>query len=274
MKLAADFREIARNVLRGKWPVAILTGFLASVMGACIISNGGGTSGNNNNNSSQHTLSDNLNLAQWRTTLQVILGVLILWIIATLIVSGAGKLGYAIFNLNLVDGKEARVSDLFSQFHRLGEGFVMNLLMALYTLLWSLLFVIPGIIKTYSYAMTPYIMAEHPALTADEAITESRRIMDGNKMRLFCLCFSFIGWGLLCTLPTIALMAIVFGRLRATGDLSLLFWLIPCGIPSFVGSLFLVPYQQAAFAAFYRDVAGTPQTEEAELPQVDEEWMA
>ena len=90
MKLAADFREIARNVLRGKWPVAILTGFLASVMGACIISNGGGTSGNTNN-SSQISLSDNLNLAQWRTTLQVILGVLILWIIATLIVSGAGK---------------------------------------------------------------------------------------------------------------------------------------------------------------------------------------
>ena len=104
MNLAADFREIARNVLRGKWPVAILTGFLASVMGACIISNGGGTSGNNNN-SSQISLSDNLNLAQWRTTLQVILGVLILWIIATLIVSGAAKLGYAIFNLNLVDGK-------------------------------------------------------------------------------------------------------------------------------------------------------------------------
>ena len=104
MKLAADFREIARNVLRGKWPVAILTGFLASVMGACIISNGGGTSGNNNN-SSQHTLSDNLDLAPLRTALQVILGVLILWIIMNLIVSGAGKLGYAIFNLNLVDGK-------------------------------------------------------------------------------------------------------------------------------------------------------------------------
>ena len=273
MKLAADFREIARNVLRGKWPVAILTGFLASVMGALIISNGGGTSGNNNN-SSQISLTDNLNLAPLRTALQVILGVLILWILATLIVSGAGKLGYAIFNLNLVDGKEAKVSDLFSQFHRLGEGIVMNLLMSLYTILWSLLFIIPGIIKTYSYAMTPYILAEHPALTADEAITESRRIMDGNKMRLFCLCFSFVGWGLLCTLPTVILMTIVFSRLNTTGDLSLLFWLIPCGIPHFVGSLFLVPYEQAAFAAFYRDVAGTSQTEEAKLPQVEGEWMA
>ena len=170
MKLAADFRELARNALRGKWPVAVLTGFLASLMGALLVSNGGGTSGNNNDSSSI-SLADNLDLAPLRTALQVILGVLILWIIMNLIVSGAGKLGYAIFNLNLVDGKEARVSDLFSQFHRLGEGFVMNFLMALYTLLWSLLFVIPGIIKSYSYAMTPYIMAEHPALTADEAAT-------------------------------------------------------------------------------------------------------
>jgi len=272
MKLAADFREIARNVLRGKWPVAILAGFLASVMGACILSNGGGTSGNRGE-SNGVDLSPN-SVRQWITVIYIILAVLIIWLIMNLIVSGAGKLGYAIFNLNLVDGKEAKVSDLFSQFHRLGEGFVMNLLMALYTFLWSLLFVIPGIIKTYSYAMTPYIMAERPALTADEAITESRRIMDGNKMRLFCLCFSFIGWGLLCTLPTIALMAIVFGRLKATGDLSLLFWLIPCGIPSFVGSLFLVPYQQAAFAAFYRDVAATPQTEQDVMPQIEGEWTA
>ena len=66
------------------------------------------------------------------------------------------------------------------------------------------LLVIPGIVKTYSYAMTPYIMSEHPSLTANEAITESRRIMDGNKWRLFCLDFSFIGWELLCSLPLYA----------------------------------------------------------------------
>ena len=52
--------------------------------------------------------------------------------------------------------------------------------------------------------MTPYIMSEHPSLTANEAITESRRIMDGNKWRLFCLDFSFIGWELLCALPLYA----------------------------------------------------------------------
>ena len=49
----------------------------------------------------------------------------------------------------------------------------------LYIALWSLLLVIPGIVKSYSDAMTPYIMSEHPSLTANEAITESRRIMNG-----------------------------------------------------------------------------------------------
>ena len=208
------------------------------------------------------------------TLIYIALVVLVIWMLVCLVISGAGKFGYAIFNLKLVDGKEAKVSDLFSQFHRLGDGFLMNLLMGLYTFFWSLLLVIPGIIKSYSYSMTPYIMAEHPEMTVNEAITESRRVMDGNKVRLFCLAFSFIGWGLLCVLPSVILMSIVLIRLNATGDLSQLFWLIPAGIPSFVGSLFLVPYEQAAFAAFYRDVAGTPQTEEAELPQVEGEWMA
>ena len=198
----------------------------------------------------------------WITVLLVLLSVLVIWILVTLVISGAAKLGYALFNLNLVDGKEIRVSQLFSQLHRLGDGFMMNILIAVYTLLWSLLFVIPGIIKRYSYAMTPYILAEHPEMKPDEAITESRRIMDGNKLRLFCLAFSFIGWDMLCVLPTVILMALVILRLQETNSLSTLLWMIPCGIPAFMGSLFLNPYQQAAFAAFYRDVAGVKEPEE------------
>ena len=94
------------------------------------------------------------------------------------------RLGYARFNLNLADGRDAALSDLASQKHRLWDGFCMNFLQGLYVALWSLLLFIPGVVKAYSYAMTPYIMAEHPGLTANEAITESRRIMDGNKWRL------------------------------------------------------------------------------------------
>lgn len=64
-------------------------------------------------------------------------------------------------------------------------------------MLWSILFVIPGYIALYRYAMTPYIMAENENLSVMEAITESKQIMMGNKWRLFCLDLSFLGWELL-----------------------------------------------------------------------------
>ncbi len=254
MKLAADFREIARNALKGKWPVAILTGFLASLMGAQTFSGGGG-SGGSGSSSTGRTILDAVDAQRLLTLIYIVLALLIVWLLVTLLIGGAGKLGYAIFNMKLVDGEAVRVSDLFSQFHRFTDGLVMNLLMAIYTLLWSLLLVIPGIVKSFSYAMTPYILAEHPEMTANEAITESRRIMDGNKFRLFCLSFSFIGWRLLCSLPSIIPMVILLTRMNATGNIALLFWLIPCAIPVFIGLLFLTPYQEAAIAAFYRDIA-------------------
>ena len=93
--------------------------------------------------------------------------------------------------------------------------------------MWSLLLIIPGIIARYSYAMTGYILAEHPELTADEAITSSKAMMEGNRFRLFCLELSFIGWGILC--------AFTFG----------------------IGNLWLRPYKQTAIAAFYREISGT-----------------
>ncbi len=96
-----------------------------------------------------------------------------------------------------------------------------------YVLLWSLLLIIPGIIATYSYAMTEFILAEHPDLTASEAIAQSKEMMSGNRWRLFCLHFSFIGWDILSSLTL--------------------------GI----GNLWLRPYKQAANAAFYREISGT-----------------
>lgn len=70
-----------------------------------------------------------------------------LWAILQLIVGGAVQLGYAHFNLNLVDGNDAAISDLFSQKDRLWDGFCMKFLQGLYIALWSLLLVIPGIVK-------------------------------------------------------------------------------------------------------------------------------
>ena len=261
MKYAADFRGIARNALRGCWPVAVLTGFVASLIGAGIASTGGGSGSNSNNRVSRGELNNFFQSALWHQIKPVVITLLVLvfiWSIIQIIIGGAGKLGYAKFNLNLVDNKDAVFSDLFSQFDRLGAGFCMNFLTGLYIVLWTLLFIIPGIIKSFSYAMAPYILAEHPEMTASEAITESRHMMDGNKWRLFCLDFSFIGWNLLCSLPVIVVVFALTGSiLRSGADAYALLWIIPISIPLSAGFLFLRPYEEAAWAAFYRDVSGT-----------------
>ena len=135
--------------------------------------------------------------------------------------------GYAKFNLNLVDRNKASFENLFEYFSNWKTTTITRLLRALYTFLWSLLFIIPGIVAGFSYAMTEYILAENPDLTPDEAIQASKSMMMGNRWRLFCLQFSFIGWDILATLA--------FG----------------------LGHLWLTPYKQAAYAAFYREVSGT-----------------
>ena len=270
MKYAADFRAEARDALRGRWPVAILTGFVASLIGACIAT-GGGSGSSSSNNDSRGALIQEFQMTefwlQYRTIIIAIIVVLVIWLIVTIVIGGAGKLGYAIFNLKLVDNKEVEFKDLFSQFHRLGDGFCMNFLMALYTLLWMLLLIVPGIIKTFSYAMTPYILAENPAMTATEAITESRRIMDGNKWRLFCLSFSFIGWALLCAAPVLIAIGILAGIALRTQNILTLLWIIPLSIPLSAGALFLNPYQEASWAAFYRDISATTVTPDPALPE-------
>ena len=256
MKYAEDFREIARNALKGNWRLAAFVGFLAALMGGGL---GVKTPSSNwsSNSESTSNIFENLNINISPEAIKIILIcvlVLLVWAIVLIVISGAATLGYAVFNLKLIDGEEVSTHDLFSQFNRIGDGFWMNLGVGLYTFLWSLLFVIPGIIKSYSYSMTPFIMAENPGMKVDAAITESRRIMDGNKWRLFCLNFSFIGWQLLCLIPDIISFAVRFYLASVTGNYAFLLLIIPCGIPSFIGGLFLRPYMSAAMTAFYREI--------------------
>lgn len=81
--------------------------------------------------------------------------------------------------------------------HRFGRNVLTMFLRDLFTCLWTLLFIIPGLVKSYSYRMVPYILSDNEEMTATEAITKSREIMNGNKWRSFVLDLSFIGWILL-----------------------------------------------------------------------------
>ena len=114
--------------------------------------------------------------------------------------------------------------DLFSGFDIFGNAFVLNLLITLKVIAWSLLFVIPGIVAAYRYSMATYIMAENPGMQATEAIERSKALMDGRKGDLFCLDLSFIGWALLATLT------------------------------AGIGYLWLTPYMTVSRAAFYRSL--------------------
>lgn len=117
------------------------------------------------------------------------------------------------------------LENLFDGFRggRYTRVFCAMFLVNLFTFLWTLLLIIPGIMKAFSYALTPYILLDEPELTAKQAITRSCEIMQGRRWKLFCLYLNFIGWGILSLLT--------FG----------------------IGILWLVPYMNASFAAFYED---------------------
>ena len=133
--------------------------------------------------------------------------------------------GYAKYNIELVNYRKASIVEIFKYFKYAGKSIKANLLVLLKVFLWSLLFIIPGIIAAYSYAMVPYILAENPNLSPKEVLDLSKKMMKGNKWRFFCLEFSFIGWYLLCILT--------FG----------------------IGYVLLAPYPVAANACFYKDVS-------------------
>ena len=130
--------------------------------------------------------------------------------------------------------KELDLGKMFEGFKDYIRIMLTNLLRGIYTLLWMLLLIIPGIIKMYSYSMTNYILLDDPDLKYNSAIEKSMAMMKGHKMDLFLLDLSMIGWFVLS--------------------------IITCGI----GFLFLAPYNLTAHAHFYEDLKAEEQQNIAE----------
>lgn len=226
---ASEIRARARQSLKGHYWNAVLVAFIAAIFGALIL--GGGF----NIDLDAEELRDGFKSIpeRWFPYLLSGLGFGSILGIVSFVLGGVVQMGYAKYLLDQYDGQEGTVKDLFSMFDYFKAGFLQALLRSLFVFLWSLLLVIPGIIKGLSYSMTPFILAENPNMTAREAINASKELMDGHKGELFWLELTFIGWILLCAL---------------TGG---------------IGTFFLAPYQNAAYAAFYRDIT-RPNTVTAE----------
>ena len=144
--------------------------------------------------------------------------------IATILISGPLSIGSVVYFTNIAKGQKPTFETLGVGFKDFFSNFLLYSLIAIYVFLWSLLFLIPGIVKMYSYFMAYYIKSENPDMPAEQAILASMQLMQGHKLRLFILTLSFIGW--------IILACLTLG----------------------IGFLWLTPYINTTLASFYLDL--------------------
>jgi uncharacterized membrane protein len=124
-----------------------------------------------------------------------------------LLIAPALNLSLIMIYLALGQNVRPSVADTLKGLDLFGKSLWLAIITSFFTFLWSLLFIIPGIVKGYAYLMAPYILADNPSMTAREALKESVRITNGHKGDLFVLQLSFIGWVLLVPL-TLGLIVI------------------------------------------------------------------
>lgn len=242
MVYASELRAKARTALSSNWGLAILSLILFSVitnMVATIILIGSDFSTlisdysallillSTETSNSAETLEA---LQALNISLQAINTKISLSNLINLVISGPLTLGLAYIYLDMARNKKANIAFLFKGFGKFVNSFVLMLLMSIFIALWTLLFIIPGIVKTFSYSMSFYILADNPNMRGSEALKESMYMMNGNKWRLFCLNFSFIGWILLSCLSL--------------------------GI----GFIWLAPYMEAANIQFYEELKNRSNT--------------
>lgn len=205
--IAKDYRKLAWGKLSGKWGVFALIFFIYYIILGALEGTGGVDVQNQANT--------------------VIIGLLS---IVSFILMGPFEYGLKGASLKVSNAEVIKVENLFDGFKDFSRAFLLNVINSIFVFLWSLLFIIPGIIKVISYSMSYYIIIENPNMSANDARKESMRIMQGNKWRYFCLQLSFIGWLLLSILT--------FGIL--------LYW--------------VNPYMYVANAEFYKSLKETEQT--------------
>lgn len=134
--------------------------------------------------------------------------------------------GQVVFILNMVRGLQNSLWNLMDGFQSFLRIIGLRILMAIFVSLWSLLFVIPGIVAAYRYRLALYLLLDHPEMGVMECIRESKRLMCGHKAELFILDLSFIGWALLSVIPFV--------------------------------SIYTIPYTEATYALYYCQLAAQP----------------
>lgn len=205
----AELKENAKKYFKFNYWKMVLVALVVMM-----VSGGGSSAGNSftrgaTNNSGYRHMSP-------AEAISIMVGLLIVVLVVMVI---AFALSAFLLNPLLVGAQRFFVVSHYqkAELGELGYGFsnsYMNVvktmfLKGLYIFLWSLLFVIPGIIKGYEYRMIPYILAENPGIDSKDAFAMSKQMMDGNKWNAFVLDLSFLGW-IILSLFTCGILSIFY----------------------------------------------------------------
>jgi uncharacterized membrane protein len=209
-----EITAAARNQLEGKWLYAIIAFFLISIIPSLLISN------------SPIKIPIEINTSNWQEHLSEKVQFNYSFFIS-LVLSGAFAFGGALFSLAVIRNNIATIELIFEGFKDLNRYFVLLatfLITTIFTWLWMLLLIVPGIIAALSYSMSYFILIDNPSLGSLEAIERSKQLMHGHKWQLFKLYLRFVGLGFLC--------------------------IFTLGI----GFLWLIPYANICLAQFYQQL--------------------
>ena len=249
---SSNLRALGRNALAGKWqsaiiavivytlcvqlPPAILNTLFGVDMGELYSMNMG--------------YSYNVGVDSYSTVYNSMPAYSPLSGIYSLLVTGAMDLGLTLFFLAMFRRQIVGIGDVFLGFERYGKALGLFLFQGLFIVLWSLLFIVPGIIAAIRYSQAFFILADDPNKGIRQCMDESKMMMRGNKAKYFCLSLSFIGWAILASIPA-GVLSGISEALYLSGFMTVLF--------DIVGALCMAPviaYIYSTQAGFYEILAG------------------
>lgn len=158
-------------------------------------------------------------------------------------------IGLASFFLKFIRKNEINPGHIFDGFEYYFKCLGLIIVQSIFIIGWSMLLLIPGIIKTFSYSQSYYILSEDPTKGILQCITESRQIMDGNKAKLFLLNLSFLGWGFLGMIPYTVIYYMVKPEAYSTSEFIVF---LVCMLPAYV----VYEYMHTSQAIFYNLITG------------------
>ena len=280
-KNARYFRGRAKAALKGNWLMTSVASFvytlmqglgvMAGIIPMVILVMGASLMTYLTGNDFGDSLSSGM-------VVSILIGYLLMFVVVTLICAPL-TVGYYRVHLDLIDGKPVEVGSIFAYFKKgywktVGIFALLILIVLACSLLLCAFMIVGGVVGamldsealfgvitvigciaftallmvvTYRYSMAPFILAEYPDMRAIDVMRNSSMLMRGRKWKLFCMQFSFLGWGLVYCLAT----------------------LVTCGVAGMVGQYVLTAYMQTALAAFYDDAANRAAAREAEFPSLD-----